>query len=173
MKPLSDVQYLNYYWEVPNDQEYNSNKLFQVLGDVLAKYNKDSLGNHLKVTGFIETLTYNYNNLEGIFCLSFNLTKLGCKNLDYIDGTLKFALQQIFNSDWYKILKYFSEIYNINFKNMDKIDNLTLANLFSVNMSYYPLNEVYSGPLLIKNFENNSFSYLNHSPRIWRLENVL
>jgi insulysin len=160
MKPLSDVQYLNYYWEVSNDQEYNCNKLFQVLGDVLAKYNKDSLGNHLKVKGYIETLTYSYNNLEGIFSLSFNLTKLGCKNLDYIDGTLKYALQQIFNSDWYKILKYFSEIYNINFKNMEKLDNLTLANLFSVNMSYYPLNEVYSGPLLIKNFEKDPIEKL-------------
>ena len=155
MKPLSDVQYLNYFWEIPNDKEYNYNKLFNVLGDVLVKYNKNSLGNHLKVKGFIETLYCNYNNIEGIFILSFNLTKLGCKNLEYIDGTLKYALEEIFNNDWYKILKYFSDIYSINFKNMEKIDNLNLANLFSVNMSYYPLNEVFSGPFLIKNFEKD------------------
>jgi len=155
MQSLSDVQFINYYWEIPNDKEYNYNKLFQVLGDILVKYNKNSLGNHLKVKGFIETVVCNYNNLEGLFSLSFSLTKLGCKNLDYIDGTLKYAINEIFNSDWYKILKYYSEIYSINFRNMDKIDNLTLANMFSVNMSYYPLNEVYSGPHLIKNFEKD------------------
>ena len=155
MKPLADVQYLNYFWEIPNDKEYNYNKLFNVLGDILTKYNKNSLGNHLKVKGFIESVLYNYHNLEGIFILSFNLTKLGCKNLDYIDGTLKYALEEIFNNDWYKILKYYSEIYNINFTNMQKVDNLSLANLFSVNMAYYPLNEVYSGPSLIKNFEKD------------------
>ena len=160
MKSLSDIQQLHYYWEVSNDKEYRFNKLFTVLGDVLIKYNKNSLGNHLKIKGYIENLSYHCNDLEGVFSLTFDLTKLGVKNLEYIDGVLKYTLDEIFKSDFYHSLKYYSDIYDINFKNLGKIDNLSLANMLSVNSSYYPLKEVYSGSFLIKNFEKDPISKL-------------
>lgn len=155
MKSLADIQKLNYYWEVPNSKEYRYNKLFTVLGDVLVNYSKDSLANHLKIKGYIETINYSYNEAEGSFHLQLSLTKIGLKHLEYIDGTLKYALEKIFKSDWNGILKYYSDIYDINFKNLGKTGNLELSTMLAINLSYYPLQEVYSGIYLIKNFEKD------------------
>jgi len=155
MKSLSDIQQLNYYWEVSNDKSFRFNKLFNVLGDILVNYSKDSLANHLKIKGYIETISYGYNESDGSFQLHFSLTKLGLKNLDYIDGTLKYTLNKIFTSDWYGILKYYSDIYDINFQNLGKINNLQLSTMLAINTSYYPLKEVYSGSFLIKNLEKD------------------
>lgn len=170
MKSLSDIQQLNYYWEISNDKEFRYNKLFRVLGDILTNYSKDSLANHLKIKGYIENLLYNHNESEGIFNIQFSLTKLGLKHLEYIDGTLKYALDKIFKSDWVGILKYYSEIYDINFRNLGKTDNLQLATMLSVNTSYYPLKEVYSGAYLIKNFEKDPVkkiqSYFNKNFKV-------
>jgi len=139
MIPLSDIQHLNYYWEVPNNEEYKYNKLFNILGELLTRYDKNSLVNHLKLKGYIETSNYNFDQREGMFCINFALTKKGINNLKYIDGTLKYTLQKIVEyNNWKDIINYYSTIYEINFNNMEKIDNLTLANKLSVNNSDEP-----------------------------------
>ena len=37
MIPLSDIQTLNYYWEIPTDKSFKKNKLFIILCDLLFK----------------------------------------------------------------------------------------------------------------------------------------
>jgi insulysin len=149
MVPLSDIQQLNYYWEIPNDAKFRKNKLFIILGDLLVKANKNTYLNYLKINGFIQTINTNIHETEGIFGISFHLTKLGLKNLDLIDGTLKYELDIIFNYDWVKIIAYYKKIHKINFDNLHKINSLTLANKLSVNLHHYNFNEVFSGDFLI------------------------
>ena len=166
MIPLSDIQHLNYYWEVPNDDEYKYNKLFNLLGTLITKYDKNSLVNHLKVKGYIESIAYSFEQREGIFCLNFTLTKSGVNNLKYIDGTLKYTMKKIFEYDWNDIIDYYTTVYKINFNTMEKIDNLSLANKLCVTMQEGPLDEAYSREFLIQNKELNVEdkikSYLNN-----------
>ena len=155
MIPLSDIQHLNYYWEVPNDDDYKYNKLFDILGGLITKYDKDSLVNHLKLKGYIESSSYNFDQREGIFCLNFALTKSGINNLKYIDGTLKYTLKKIFEYNWNAIIDYYTTVSEINFNNMEKIDNLSLANKLCVSMQNGPLDEAYSRDFLIQKKEPN------------------
>lgn len=164
MIPLSDTQHLNYYWEIPatlgGETDYIKNKLFVILGDVLVKQEKNSFINHLKIMGFIEGAYVNYHHQEGLYSINFHLTKLGCDNLNYIDGTLKYALDKIFNHDWNKIVSYYKKIYEINFYNMKKLDNLHLANSLCVNMAYYPITDILASEFLVKKIESNPVELL-------------
>jgi insulysin len=155
MIPIADTKYLNFYWEIPNSYEYRVNKLFMVFSDVIASYSKNSLVNHLKVKGFIEGLHVYYQEEEGIFGLKFNLTKLGCDNLEYITGTLKYSIENIFNNNWRKILKYYQKVYQLNFDNKSKLDSLHLALKLSVQMFYHPIENAYAGEHLMMKIESN------------------
>jgi len=155
MIPSSDIQHLNYYWEIPLDNKFRKNKLFNILGDVLVKNEKNSFLNYLKINGFIEHMFCNVHESEGIFGLNFHLTKMGLKNLELIDGLLKYELNNIFKYDWSKIITYYKKLYKINFDNSSKIESLNLANKLSVNIHKYSLSESFVGDSIILEEEKN------------------
>ena len=154
MIPLSDIQHLNYYWEIPIDKKFKRNKLFIILGDILIKNDKNSFANYLKINGYIDDIFTNIHESEGIFGINIQLTKLGLKHLEVIDGTLKYELNKIFSYDWNIIVSYYKKLYKINFDNSSKIDALSLAIKLCVNIHYYNLDEVYADSLVLTN-ENN------------------
>jgi len=155
MIPLSDIQQLNYYWEIPNDKKFMRNKLFIILGDVLVKNDKNSYLNYLKINGYVQEMHTSIHEKEGTFSINFTLTKLGLKNINFIDGTLKHELDKIFKYDWKKIVNYYKKLYLINFENSSKIDSLSLANKLSVNLHNYNFNEVFVGEHIILNPTSN------------------
>lgn len=160
MIPVADTQYLNFYWEIPNSYEFRINKLFMVFSDLIASYSKNSLVNHLKIKGLIEGLNVFYQEEEGIFGLKFNLTKFGLNKLDYITGVLKYTIENIFNQNWKKILKYYQKTYQFNFDNKSKLDSLHLAMKLTVQMFYHPIEDAYAGEHLIKVIESNPVNKL-------------
>jgi len=171
MKPLADIQSLSYYYEIPNTVDFLENKLFEILGDMLINNSRDSFINHLKVKGFINSISTSHSNQEGLFVINFNLTKLGTKNLNYIDGTLKYTLNNIFSFNWQQIINYYANIYEINYNNMGKIEDMQLSNRLSINLTKYSINDVLRGEFLvtkleanpvakIKNFFKNNFKIL-------------
>jgi insulysin len=155
MIPTSEIQNLNYYWEIPVDDSFMRNKLFMILGDLLVKNEKHSYINYLKVNGLIEDANTSIREFEGIFELSFNLTQLGLKNLNLIDGTLKYEFNKIFSQDWNKIVAYYKKLYKINFDNSAKIESLPLAIKLCENLHRFPINDVYVGELLVLETVNN------------------
>jgi insulysin len=178
--PVSDIQQLIYIFETGNDKKYLQNKLFDILNQILISGYKDSLLNHLKLLGYIEGLYVNIDETVGLFSIYFNLTKIGLTKLNEIDGYLKFAMNQIFNyfkSHMKNINDYYKKIFQLNFNYKEKIDPDSLG-IYLVNNSHkYPIDEIYSGPFLIKKIENNVdekfYSYFNKSVKLLVSENKI
>ena len=103
----------------------------------------------------------------------FNLTKLGLTKLNEIDGYIKYALNKIFESFKNKIKNinnYYKKIFELNFNFKEKIEPNSLG-IFLVNNSHkYSLDEIYSGPFLIKkteeNIDSDFFNYFNKNVKI-------
>ena len=155
MIPLSDIQTLNYYWEIPTDKSFKKNKLFIILCDLLLKDEKHSYINYLKINGFIDDVYPSIQDEEGLFQISFHLTKLGIKNLNLIDGTLKYELNKIFSQDWNKIIAYYKKLYQINFDNSPKIESMPLAIKLCVRLHHFSFNDLYIGDFLVQETVNN------------------
>lgn len=159
MVPLSDIQQLIYIWETGISSKYMENKLFNVLNLVLVSAYKNSLYNHLKVLGLIESMYINIEEQLGVFSIIFQLTKDGLHKLNEIDGYLKYAIKRIFEmfkTDSIRdINSYYKKIFELNFNFTEKEEPNNLA-IYLANSSHrYPLNEAYSGPHLMKKMENN------------------
>ena len=155
MIPSTDIQQVNYYWEIPIDKKFRKNKLFIILADLIVKNEKNSFLNYLKVNGYVEHMYSHVHESEGVFGLKFDLTKTGLKHLELIDGLLKYELDRIFKYDWNKIIAYYKKLYRINFDNSSKIDSLNLANKLSVNIHHYSLNQAFVGESIIMEEEKN------------------
>jgi len=153
--PTTDIQNLNYYWEIPIDKSFRRNKLFIILADLLTKNEKNSYTNYLKVNGLIEDVFVDIDEPEGKFELNFHLTKLGIKNLNLIDGILKYELNKIFNQDWNKIIAYYKKLYKINFDYSPKIESMPLCLKLCENIHNYSFNELFVGELLIQEIAND------------------
>jgi insulysin len=178
--PVSDIQQLIYIFETGNDKKYLQNKLFDILNQILISGYKNSLLNHLKLLGYIEGLFVNIDETIGLFSIYFNLTKKGVSNLNEIDGYFKFAMSQIFDyfkSNMKNINAYYKKMFELNFNYKEKIEPDSLG-IYLVNNSHkYSLEEIYSGPFLIKKIENNVdvefYSYFNKSVKLLVSENKL
>jgi insulysin len=178
--PVSDIQQLIYIYEIGIEKIYLQNKLFDILNQILISGYKNSLLNHLKLLGYIDGLYVNIDEHVGLFSIYFNLTKKGLSKLNEIDGYFKFAMSQIFNyfkSNMKNINAYYKKIFELNFNYKEKIDPDNLG-IYLVNNSHkYPLEEIYSGPFLIKKIENNVnkefYSYFNKSVKLLISENKI
>ena len=165
MIPLSDIQQLIYIYEI--DHINLKNKLYNILNDILVSGYKNSLLNHLKLLGYIESIFINIDEQIGIFSIYFQLTKIGLNKLNEIDGYLKFTLNQIFKAfnNIKNINTYYKKIYELNFNYTEKADPQNLSIYLANNSHIYEPNEIYSGPHLI--IENNTrvpnkfFNYFN------------
>jgi insulysin len=155
MIPTTDIQNLNYYWEIPIDKSFRRNKLFMILADLLVNNEKHSYINYLKVNGLIEDVYVDIDEPEGIFELSFHLTQLGLKNLNLIDGILKYELNKTFNQDWNKIVAYYKKLYEINFNYSPKIESMPLAIKLCENLHNYSFNDLFAGELLVQETVND------------------
>ena len=159
MVPLSDIQQLIYIWETGIQSKYQENKLFNVLNMVLVSAYKNSLYNHLKILGLIESMYINIEEQVGVFSVVFQLTKNGLTKLNEIDGYLKYALKKVFESFKSDTIKnintYYKKIFELNFNFTEKEEPNNLAIYLANNSHRYVLNEAYSGPHLMKKMENN------------------
>ena len=86
----------------------------------------------------------------GIFCLYINLTKLGLTKLNQIDGYVRYTINNILSKDLSEYIKYYKNIYQINFDNSDKDDSIELSNMLAIKAHKYNLKELLSGPNLIQ-----------------------
>lgn len=150
MIPLSDIQRVNYIWEI-NPGFTKRNKIYKIFLELLNMFNKNSLSNFLKVNGLADSCHVNIEEEVGLFILTINLTKLGLTKLNLIDGYIKYTINNIFLKDLTKIIEYYRKIYQLIFDNSDKMESLRLSNILATNVHKYNLNELLSGPMLIPN----------------------
>jgi insulysin len=152
MIPVSDIQKVIYTWEIKSGI-IESNKIYEIISELLIAGHKKSFTNFLKVSGLAESCYTNIQEEVGIFSLYINLTKLGLSKLNQIDGYVKYTINKIFSQDLYKYIKYYKKIYEIIFDNSDKSESVELSNMMAINAHKYNLTDLLSGPNLISYLE--------------------
>ena len=148
MIPVSDIQNLIYIWEI-NYGITKSNKIYEIIKELLITGQKKSFLNFLKISGLADSCYINIIEEVGIFCLYINLTKLGLTKLNQIDGYVRYTINNILSKDLSEYIKYYKKIYQINFDNSDKEDPVKLSNILAMSAHNYNLDELLSGPILI------------------------
>ena len=145
---VSDIQNLIYIWEIKSGIT-ESNKIYEIIKELLITEQKKSFINFLKVSGLVDSCDINIIQEVGIFCLYINLTKLGLTKLNEIDGYVRYTINNILSKDLSEYIKYYKKIYQINFDNSDKHSSIQLSNLLAINSHKYKLKELLSGSELI------------------------
>ena len=165
MIPLTDTQEINYIWEIPSyniesNQMIKDEKIFEIFGSLLTTYQKGSLVNHLKIEGLIESINTELLP-EGVFLLNIKLTKNGLERIKEVDGKLKYTFEHILNNiQWPDVINYYKKVYQLTFDYSSKKDSLDLATLLSTNLHYYPLDEVFSAPHIIKEINKDEIDLI-------------
>lgn len=148
--PNINIKMLKYIWEIPSYKIMSNNmindySIYGCLSSIISSGQKGSLSNHLKKEGLISGLNCNIVN-EGVFTLSLSLTDYGYKNINIIDGKIKYTIDYIFNKyDWSYIIPYYKKITKFNFDYLEKIDNEALGEMMALNYHYYPKKEILIG----------------------------
>jgi len=173
LKSISELYELNYVWEIP--EQYNTMQYrtleFNILGTLLTDNNEKGMKFYLINNGLIDNMHYAVNNY-GIFTICFSLTQNGMDNIDKIDSILYGYLETIYDGDIMNRCKFLNSIYQENFNNMNRMDNIDLCNMLSSNHHYYESNNIYIANTIIQNIKENSHyvdlyrKYINNSNQI-------
>lgn len=154
LETTSNIYELTYLWEIPEQKKLILSKDFTILQGILNNRSESSLFFVLKNLGYLHYLNVEIRN-EGIFNLTFRLTKNGFNNRDYIETILFDYLNKIYQNDLNKYAKYYQKVCDVNFNCLNKFDTSDLCNILSVNHHYYDTKDSFDGGFLIKKIKNS------------------
>ena len=148
LKSIANIYNLIYVWEIPILKDYLYTKDFYILSLLLLDKSINNLYFTLINQGYINDINIDIL-YEGLFIIYISLSKSGYENIEYIDNILFNYLDFIYKLNLDKYIKYYKKINNILFTNLYNININTLCNLFSTNLHYYNIEDVYSCSHLI------------------------
>jgi len=154
MNSLGFINTINYLFETKNTKNYLHTKIFDVLSHLLNSPKVNNINDYLLNLGYIYYLSSIYDE-DGVFQIKISLTNKGLKNLDKIDGYLRYTLNYYFNQNWTNIIKYYKKQYNFIFNNLEKHDTLDLGIILTQNLAIYEQEQIYSGNYLINKEYSN------------------
>ncbi len=148
LKSLSNIYELSYIWEVPSQENFMKTKDFTILESLLTNKSANSMYFYLKNLGFINSIK-SETKYEGVFIITFNLTKEGFDNLDIIQKVLYECIEQVKKSDLKKYAEYYQKIMEINFNCIEKFQTEDLCNLLAINHHYEKTEQVFESSFKI------------------------
>lgn len=159
LKSISNIYNIIYIWEIPIQEKYLYSKDFDILSLLLLDKSIHNLYFNLINKGYINDISIDIS-YEGLFIIKISVSKLGYNNTDYIDNILFNYLDFIYKLNLDKYIQYYKKKYNILFNNLHNFNINTLCNLFSTNLHYYNIEDVYSCLYLIYNIKKSE-EYIN------------
>lgn len=160
LKSLSNIYELTYIWEIPNQENFTKTKDFTILESLLTNKSINSMYFYLKNLGFINTIK-SETKYEGVFIISFNLTKEGFDNLDTIQKILYECINQVKKLDIKKYAEYYQKIMEINFDCIEKFHTDDLCNLLAINHFYEKTESVFESSFKISKIKSTEeYCYL-------------
>ena len=142
LKSLSNIYELSYIWEIPSQEDFTRSKDFTIFESLLTNSSSNSMYFYLKNLGFITSIK-SETKYEGVFIISFNLTKEGFDNIDIIQKVLYECISQIKKVDLKKYAEYYQKIMEINFNCIEKFQTEDLCNLLAINHHYQNTERVF------------------------------
>ena len=135
LKSLANIYELTYIWEIPSQENFTKTKDFTILDSLLTNKSDNSIFFYLKNVGLINSVR-SETKYEGVFIVSFNLTKEGFDNLGIVQKVLYDCIDQIKKADLKKYAEYYQKIMEINFNCLEKIQTDDLCSLLAINHHY-------------------------------------
>jgi len=146
--PSSNITRIMFIWEVPTKFHFFDTQIWSIIGEVIQNETKTNIEAFLKKNGLIKSLNIIYRDY-GIFGITIDIVDICIKKITKIFQYLKYYLDEIKKYNWKKIAEYYQKKYKILFNYGSRINSTELAELFALNLQYYPLNNFYSGTFLI------------------------
>ncbi len=153
LKSLSNIYELSYIWEVPTQDLYKESKDFTILELLLSNKSANSMYFYLKNHGYINGIKTE-TKYEGIFIVSFIMTKEGFDNMDIIQKVFYECLNQIKESDVKKYADYYQRLMSVNFECIEKFQTEDLCNLLAVNHHYEETSKVFESTFKISKIKS-------------------
>ena len=135
LKSLSTIYELLFIWEIPSQVNYNKSKDFLIFDKILNNESLNSLFFYLKNLGYINSIRSEIK-YEGMYIVTFNLSKEGFNNMDLIQKVLFECIEQIKKLDIKKYAEYYKKLLEVNFDCIQKFQTEDLCNLLAVNHHY-------------------------------------
>jgi insulysin len=142
LKSLSTIYELLFIWEIPSQENYMKTKDFLVFEKILTNESTNSLFFYLKNLGYINSIRSEIK-YEGIYTITFNLTKEGFNNIDLIQSVLFECINQIKKLNVQKYAEYYKKILEVNFDCINKFQTEDLCNLLAVNHHYEETEKIF------------------------------
>ena len=135
LKSLSTVYELLFIWEIPSQENFIRSRDFTIFDNILKNKSTKSIFFYLKNLGFITSIRSEIKH-DGVYNVTFNLTKEGFNNMDLIQKVLSECIEQIKKLDIHKYAEYYKKIMDVDFDCIDKSQTEDLCNLLAVNHHY-------------------------------------
>jgi insulysin len=155
LKSLSTIYELLFIWEIPSQEKYMRTKEFLIFDKVLRNESTNSLFFYLKNLGYINSIRSEIK-YEGMYIITFNLSKEGFNNIDLIQKVLFDCIEQIKKLDIKKYAEYYKKLLEVNFDCIDKFQTEDLCNLLAVNHHYEETQLSYETSFKISSLKNTN-----------------
>jgi len=170
LKSLSTIYELLYIWEIPSQENYMRTKDFLVFEKILTNESTNSLFFYLKNLGYINSIRSEIK-YEGIYTITFNLTKEGFNNIDLIQSALFECINQIKKLNVQKYAEYYKKILEVNFDCINKFQTEDLCNLLAVNHHYEETEKIFETSFKI--FRTKTTEEYLSSYKFFNTDNVI
>jgi insulysin len=149
LKTVDDVNIINYIWELPEWYEYKDSGIINILTYIITFNCKNNLQNYLIENDYIYNIDISYLNI-GLLLLSINILPNKSKDVYYkINSIVKNYFNNLNKFNWDLIYDYNIKLFELNYNNTLKENNLDLALKLSYNMHYYDEKNIYSASRLV------------------------
>ena len=147
--PVSDTNYILYYWEIPSYLSFLEDKVINVINYVINLNSEFNIRNILinsKLCTNIETIAFE----SGIFVLIvYLLPKNINRTFRIVNNIVKSYFDNLKNLNWEHLYKYIIKENEIHYNYNSKQSNLDLAIEISLNMHYYKPSNYYNAKKII------------------------
>ncbi len=154
-RPVKDNSYILYYWDVKPFFDYLYDKTIDIIDKIINLNSEHNLKNILIKSNYSNGMMTNYLE-NGIFILMVNISSDNIKEAIYnINIIVRNYFDNLNKLDWESLYKYILEVDEFNYNHFNKEDNSELAIDTSLNMHYFPVENIYNGKRLVitKNFK--------------------
>jgi len=153
MQSINEIYIFKYIFETDTNNKYLKTKVFDLFSYFINTNQKNSLKDFLKINNFIINLWCNYDHSNGLLTIQFELTKKGFKNIEKIDGYLKYYVINILNNINFKdSFKNVKKLQDFILNNSELTDSISLAELLTINSFIYEPKNIYIGNFLLLEF---------------------
>ena len=151
---------LKYIFETHELNKYNKTKIFNYVSFLINLDMKNTLKDFLLFNNYITTVISDFEISTGLFNIHFDLTKKGEKNINLIDGYLRYYIDFIIKFNKKDLFNIINKIDIFNYNNLSKEDPIELGQMLVTNTFLYDIKNIFNGNYLFLDYNETHFKDL-------------